>query len=111
MSETRGRPITDHSPGGQARRDQYATLRGAYLCAWSVSCGRNAAFGSPCCDRHREAIRQATQRVRDRQRVEGRCACGAEVTGRSRCWLCSERRKGYASRQPEYRKMKERTKR
>lgn len=109
-TETRGRPITNHSRAAQARRDEYRTLRGAWLCAWSVSCGRTALIGSPYCEEHREAMNDAGRRLRKERRANDLCQqCGTQVIGRVRCWLCSQRRKTYASRQPEYRKMKERS--
>lgn len=108
-TETRGRPITDHARSGQARRERYITLRSVRLCTWSVSCGKPAAFGSPCCDRHRDRMTAAMRRLYEARRANDLCRnCGTQVVGRSRCWLCAERRKGHASRQPEYRKMKER---
>lgn len=110
VTETRGRPITNRSSAAQARRNQYHTLRGAWLCAWSAACGKSAALGSPFCGEHRDAVNVAVARLREERRASDLCQhCGAEVIGRVRCWLCSERRKSYASRQPEYRRMKERT--
>lgn len=110
MPETRGRPIVDHSPDGVARRARYAALRGAGLCVWSASCGQPAALGSPCCAKHRDAMADIQRRQVEKRLSNNLCQCGVEVIGRVRCWLCSERRKTYASRQSEYRKMKERRK-
>lgn len=108
-TETRGRPITNHSHGARAKRDQYRTLRSVQLCAWSVSCGQNAILGSPYCDGHKAAVNGANAKLYETRRANDLCQnCGAQVVGRVRCWVCSQRRKGYASRQPEYRKMKER---
>lgn len=108
MTETRGRPIANHTKKGQSRRDQYRTLRGAWLCAWGVSCGETAAIGSPYCAEHRAAVNAANRRMFSEKKAADRCRnCGTQVIGRSRCWLCSQRRKAYASRQPEYRKAKE----
>lgn len=109
MTETRGRPVTDHSPAGQRGRASYAALRGANLCAFSASCGRHAAFGSPLCCKHRAQNNAATRDLAARRRANNQCRnCGTTVINRARCWICSDKRKSYASRQPEYRRVKER---
>lgn len=108
MTETRGRPVTNRSHRAQARRTQYATLRSVRLCAWSVSCGQTVGM-TPYCDEHRGMVNDANRRLFESRRANGLCRnCGTQVIGRSRCWLCAKKREGYASRQPEYRKAKER---
>lgn len=109
MTETRGRPVTNRSRSAQTRRDNYAALRGAHLCAWSAACGKSASLGSPLCENHREQANAANRDLAARRRQSDQCQnCGTTVVNRVRCWVCSDKRKHYASRQPEYRKAKER---
>lgn len=109
MTETRGRPVVDYSQSGQTRREGYAWLRGAGLCAWSATCGQPAESGSPHCTEHREKMRSACASIYAYRKANDLCRnCGVEVIGKSRCWLCTKKRESYASRQADYRKTKER---
>lgn len=109
MTDTRGRPVTDHTRSGQSRRESYAALRGARLCAWSVSCGDPASYGSPLCPKHRESANAANRDLAARRRASDQCQqCGTTVINRTRCWICSDKRRSYASRQSGYRRSRER---
>lgn len=104
-----GRRITDLSRAAQTGRESYRALRNVMLCAWSAVCGSTADYGSPYCAKHRRQLNAANARLYEERRQNDLCRdCGTQVVGRSRCWLCATKRAGYPSRQPEYRKMKER---